>query len=470
MLNALLVLGYAAVQICALVFAFRAIQITRTSQGAAAWVVFLVALPLVAVPAYLFLGSWRIGGYVVARREVKDVAHAICSHAKLNRPNESALDDSIHAFEAIAGLPVAAGNHVSLLIDGPATFEAIFAALDRAQDYVLVQFYIVSDDELGRAFRDRLIACAKRGVRVRFLFDRVGSHKLPKAYLEALEEAGVKTINVHAQTGPHSRFQINFRNHRKTVVVDGTCGFTGGLNVGDEYMSRDTYFGHWRDTHCQLEGPMVSQLQLVFAEDWFWATGEDLRDMVNWTAPQMPQNTNGVIVATGPADPHEYGALFFCAAIHAARKRLWIATPYMVPENDVLAALKLAALRGVEVRLLVPDKVDHWLPWLAAMAYFDELRAVGVEIWRYNQGFMHQKVVLIDDQIAAVGTANLDNRSFRLNFESTAVLFDRAFAGEVTQMLEADFKDAFLLEQSLGARPLWIRICAPIARLFSPLL
>ena len=184
----------------------------------------------------------------------------------------------------------------------------------------------------------------------------------------------------------------------------------------------------------------------------------------------MPQNTNGVIVATGPADPHEYGALFFCTAIHAARKRLWIATPYMVPENDVLAALKLAALRGVEVRLLVPDKVDHWLPWLAAMAYFDELRAVGVEIWRYNKGFMHQKVVLIDDQIAAVGTANLDNRSFRLNFESMAVLFDRAFAGEVTQMLEADFKDAFLLEQSLGARPLWIRICAPIARLFSPLL
>lgn len=470
MLSALLVLGYIVLQIAAVVFAFKAIQTARTSQGAAAWAVFLVALPVIAVPAYLFLGSWRFRGYIVARREVDEIAAGIKAHAALNRRPEDELSDAVRAFEAVAGLPAVSGNDVVLLIDGPDTFDAIFAALDKAEKYVLVQFYIVMDDELGRALRDRLIACAKRGVSVRFLFDAVGSLKLPKEYLAALEDAGVETINIHAQTGPKTRFQINFRNHRKTVVIDGKVGFTGGFNVGDEYMSRDPYFGNWRDTHCRLDGPVVSQLQLAFAEDWYWATEEDLREKLDWTVPRAQRDIDGVIVATGPADEEEYGTLFFCAAIHTARSRLWIATPYMVPENEVLAALKLAALRGVEVRLLIPDKVDHWLPWLAAMAYFDELRAVGIEVWRYENGFMHQKVILVDDEISAIGTTNLDNRSFRLNFEAMAVLFDKPFAGEVTAMLQADFKESFLLEQRLSERPAWIRVAAPVARLFAPLL
>ncbi|MEY8828311.1 cardiolipin synthase [Sedimentitalea sp. XS_ASV28] len=470
MFSVLLVLAYAAIQCAAFFFAFKAIQTARTSQGAVAWTVFLVALPVIAVPSYLFLGSWRFRGYIVARREVSEIVTGIKRHADINRRPEEELTEATRAFEAIAGLPVVSGNDVSLLIDGAATFDAIFEALDSAEHYVLVQFYIVKDDEVGRLFRDRLIACAGRGVSVRFLFDAVGSNKLPRSYLSALEDAGVETINIHTKKGPKTPFQINFRNHRKTIVIDGKVGFTGGLNVGDEYLSRDPYFGNWRDTHCRLDGPIVSQLQLVFAEDWFWATEENLRVLLNWNAPHMDRDIDGVIVATGPADEEEYGALFFCAAIHSARSRLWLATPYMVPENDVLVALKLAAMRGVEIRLLVPEKVDHWLPWLAALAYFDELRAVGIEIWSYTNGFMHQKVILVDDEISAIGTTNFDNRSFRLNFEAMAVLFDESLAKEVEEMLEADFKESYLLERDLSDRPVWMRIAAPVSRLFAPLL
>lgn len=470
MLNSILVLGYVAFQIAALVFAFKAIQTTRTSQGAVAWVVFLVSLPMLAVPSYLFLGNWRFRGYIVARRQNAQIVSGIKAHAALISSSDQELNAAARSFEAIAGLPVLPGNDVSVLIDGAVTFDAIFDALDQAQHYVLVQFYIVMDGELGRAFQQRLIACAKRGVTVRFLFDAVGSHKLPSTYIAALEKAGVETSNVHAKKGPKNRFQINFRNHRKTIVVDGTTGFTGGLNVGDEYMSRDPYFGHWRDTHCRLQGPLVSQLQLIFSEDWFWATEDDLRKQLNWDAPKMARDISGVIVATGPADEEEYGTLLFCAAIHAAQKRLWIATPYLVPEHDVLAALKLAALRGVEVRLLIPEKIDHWLPWLAAWAYVDELSAMGVEIWRYHNGFMHQKVFLVDDEISAIGTTNMDNRSFRLNFEAMAVLFDTQLAEEVATMLKEDFTHATLMDQTLSDRPLSNRIAAPIARLFAPLL
>ncbi len=468
--NFLLVIIYLGFQVVSLFFALKTIRTARTSQGALAWVVFLLSLPLIAVPAFLFLGTWRFRGYIVARRDIYEISEGVKRHAGLN-PSSGAADGQIkRAFEAIAGLPVVSGNDMTLLIDGEQTFDAIFEALDNARDYALVQFYIVHDDTLGRAFQERLIACARRGVTVRFLFDAVGCHKLPETYLEALREAGVEMVNIHTKTGPKNRFQINFRNHRKTVVVDGEIGFTGGLNVGDEYMSRDAYFGNWRDTHCRLSGPIVNQLQLVFAEDWYWATGKHLPKDLNWTAARADRNMDGVIVATGPADMEEYGTLFFCATIHAATSRLWIASPYMVPENDVLIALKLAALRGVDVRLLVPDMVDHWLPWLAAFAYFDELREAGVEIWRYDNGFMHQKVMLVDDVIATIGTTNLDNRSCRLNFEAMAVLFDNGVAEDVAAMLEADFGNSYPLEVKLHERSFFERNAAPIARLFAPLL
>lgn len=449
--------------------AWTAVTSSRTSQGSLAWVIFLLAAPYVAVPVYLFLGHHRFKGYVLARGVSEQVTAGIDDHGEEHKPTQPPLIDP-RPFEEISGLPITQGNDIDLLIDGAATFDAIFAAINGAQHYVLVQFYIVKNDELGNALKDHLIAAAKRGVEVRFLVDPVGSHSLPNTFFEDLRDAGVQVADPKDMRGPRFRFQLNFRNHRKTVIVDGDVAFTGGLNVGDEYMGRDPKFGPWRDTHARLRGPIVTKLQLVFAEDWHWATEDSNFEHLNWDAPRAEANKTALIVPTGPADDMETGQMFFFAAIAAAKQRVWIASPYFVPDSDILTALKHAALRGIEVRILLPDRIDHRIPWLAAFAYFDELRDVGVEIHRYTDGFMHQKTILVDQCFMGVGTSNLDNRSFRLNFETMAVFFDDAAAAKTEAMLTRDFEAAYLLDKSLKEQPLKIRIGAPIARLFSPLL
>lgn len=457
---------YAAAVFCAL----RAAATARTPQGAVGWVVFLIAAPVLALPAYLFLGHHRISGYLVSRRETRLVVDAVREFSARNAPGADPSGINRAPFEACANLKAVRGNGMDLLIDGAATYPAIFDAIDAARDYVLVQYYIIHDDEIGQALKARLIAAAARGVTVRLMTDGVGCIALPDRFYAELRDAGVQIPDPRQSPGPRFRFQINYRNHRKTVIVDGITGFTGGLNVGREYDGRDPRFGPWRDTHVKLQGPIVSQLQLIFVEDWHWATGETLRSALNWEAPHHPDDLTGLIVATGPADLRETGSLMFFSAIAAARERIWIATPYFVPDIDIITALRHAALRGVDVRILMPDRIDHRLPWLAAFSFFDDLMRDGVRIFRYMDGFMHQKVFVVDDTLAAIGTANLDNRSFRLNFEAMALFFDARAAAAVDRMLCADLEKAFELSDTLVNQPAYIRYGAPVARLFAPLL
>lgn len=469
MITTITIALFVVLEIIALWFSWRAISSARTPQGAVGWVVLLIAAPYVGIPLYLFLGHHKFKNYLMARHNSEEVIEGVKEYKLANAPTAKP-NFPVQPLEKIAELPAVGGNNMKVLIDGAQTFGAIFDALDRAQEYILLQFYIIHDDGVGRELQKHLIAAAKRGVAVRVMFDPVGSIGLPKKYHEELRAAGVLAVDPKETRGPKNRFQINFRNHRKTVVVDGVIGFTGGLNVGDEYMGRSKKFGPWRDTHVELRGPVVSQLQLIFAEDWHWATGELMVEPLNWQAPHAPENMTGMIVATGPGDEMETGALFFFTAIAAAKERIWIASPYFVPDTDILTALKHAALRGVDVRILVPDVIDHKIPWLAAFAYFDEIRQAGVNVWRYTEGFMHQKVVLVDDNFAAIGTTNMDNRSFRLNFEAMAVMFDSNAAKQTEKFLEKDFERAFLLEKTLSEQSRRIKYGAPIARLFSPVL
>ncbi len=456
-------------EIVAIWFSWRAVSSSRTSQGAVGWVVFLITAPYLGVPLYLFLGHHKFKDYLIARRDSEEIIEGVQNYKLANAP-VSVPDFPVKPFEAISELPAVRGNNMQVLIDGAQTFGAIFNALDAAKEYILLQFYIIHDDEIGRELKAHLIAAAKRGVTVRVMFDTVGSIGLPQDYHEELRTSGVLAVDPKTTRGPKNRFQVNFRNHRKTVVIDGNLAFTGGLNVGDEYMGRSEKFGAWRDTHVELKGPIVSQLQLIFAEDWHWATGELMVEALNWEAPHAAEDMTGMIVATGPGDEMETGALFFFSAICAAQERVWIASPYFVPDTDVLTALKHAALRGVDVRILVPEVIDHKIPWLAAFAYFDEIRQAGVEVWRYTEGFMHQKVVLVDESFAAIGTTNMDNRSFRLNFEAMAVMFDSEAAKQTAAFLEDDFERAFKLDKDLSEQPRHIRLGAPVARLFSPVL
>jgi len=412
------------------VSSIHAIMSTRTPQGAIAWAVSLNAFPYVTVPAYWVLGRNKFQGYVIARRARDEESHqrlreVAAGVAPFFVP-ESDKGNSTRAAERLAEMPFLGGNEVELLIDGEATFRSILEGIDAANDYVLFQFYIVRDDELGREVKSRLIAKVEQGVRVYFLYDEVGSYDLPERYKDDLRAAGVEVYNFHSRKGPGNRFQINFRNHRKVVVVDGRTAWIGGHNVGDEYLGKSPKFGNWRDTHVRIDGPAALAAQLSFAEDWYWASGTVPE--LDWTPEAAAEEGVPVlIVPSGPADEVETAALMFIHAINSAQERIWIASPYFVPDEAVVAALQLAGLRGVDVRILIPDKPDHLLVYLTAFSYFDDARRTGVKFYRYTDGFLHQKAMLIDDGAATIGTANFDNRSFRLNFEITALVVDPEF-------------------------------------------
>lgn len=451
----------------------HAVMSTRTSQGAIAWAVSLNTFPYIAVPAYWVFGRSSFRGYVTARQagdlEIQHIART-ASAAGADLRSTAARSGAGRAAELLAEMPTLRGNSVELLIDGDATFASIFEGIEQARKYLLIQFYIVKDDGLGRELKTRLIAKAREGVRVLFLYDEVGSYKLPGRYVRELREAGVEAFNFHSRKGPRNRFQINFRNHRKIVVADGHTAWVGGHNVGDEYLGKNPKFGHWRDTHLKIEGPAALAVQLSFFEDWHWAT--DAVPDLDWTPQHIHEDgVDVLIVPTGPADRLETAGLMFIHAINSAQERIWIASPYFVPDEAVMAALQLAGLRGVDVRILIPDEPDHLLVYLAAFSYFTEAGKTGVKIYRYTGGFLHEKAMLVDDRAAAVGTANFDNRSFRLNFEITALVTDEDFAAEVEQMFLDDFAASREMQASDYAdRSLWFKLAVRLARLTAPLL
>ncbi len=452
--------------------AYRAIMYTRTAQGAVAWAVSLVTLPYLAVPLYMVFGRRKFVGYIKARREGDLELHHI--GAKLAQDLEaygSDLDEvypALSAVEKLAKLPFTHGNDVKLLVDGQATFDAIFEGFAAAEQYILVQFFIIKEDELGREFQARLMERARAGVRVYLLFDEVGSIGLSSAYLEELRVAGVQARAFHTRRGPTNRFQINFRNHRKIVIIDGKTALVGGLNVGDEYMGRDPDVGRWRDTHARFRGPVVPCVQLSFVEDWYWAT-HGIPDL-NWTPESCEEcGMNVLALPSGPADALETASLFYVHAINSAEERIWISSPYFVPDDRVVGALQLAALRGVDVRILLPEKPDHYMVYLSSFSYIRELGNVGVKIYRYQPGFLHQKTMLVDEMLGVVGTVNLDNRSFRLNFEISMVTVDVLFAIELESMFIEDLEGCTLVPPSdLESHSLGFRFLVNLSRLAAP--
>jgi cardiolipin synthase len=432
----------------------------------------LITFPFVALPLYLIFGRSKFHGYVAARRsdnrDLKPVVDRLADFGPIFQASMSSGRENWRALEMLAFMPFTHSNHARLLIDGKNTFEALFAAIDSARFYVLAHYYILKDDDIGREFQARLIDRAKAGVRVYLLYDEIGSLGLSDAYLEALRQAGALVRPFHAAKGRANRFQLNFRNHRKIVVVDGRTAFVGGLNVGDEYLRGTPKLGLWRDTHLQLEGPSVQCTQLVFLEDWYWATHQ-IPDL-DW-APQPAQDGDQdiLVLPTGPADELESCGLFFLEVINGAREKLWIASPYFVPDRQIVSALQLAALRGVDVRLMLPEKADHLLVYLSSFSYLEEAEKAGVKIYRYQPGFLHHKVLLVDDELSAVGTANLDNRSFRLNFEITSVVNDRGFADEVEAMFRDDLARCRQTHpRDLTERRFWFRLAVRVSRLLAP--
>ena len=452
--------------------AAHALLRVRTPQAALGWALGLVTFPYFTIPLYWIFGRAKFIGY---RRAATDESGPLRSAAEEAgtalgpfAADFGAGDDLGRWRKLLTTLPATRDNHIELLVDGDATFDAIFAAIDSAHDYILVQFFIVHDDALGMKFRDRLIVRAQAGVKICFLYDEVGCHGLSRKWLRVLRESGVRVEGFKTTRGRGNRFQLNFRNHRKLIIVDGREALTGGLNVGDEYLGRSKRFGPWRDTDVRVRGPAVQAAQLAFVEDWYWATDEV--PQLSWTPNASDANQRVLVLATGPADESESCSLEFIRAVNSARNRLWISSPYFVPDSTVLTALQLAALRGVEVRVLLPCKTDHLLPMLSGFSYYESLASAGIELWRYQPGFLHQKALLVDDQLAAIGSINVDYRSFHLNFELVVMVADKEFAGQVEAMMKEDFARSHRVDLAeYRKRPWWFKAAVRLARLLSPM-
>jgi cardiolipin synthase len=450
----------------------KAIMEVRTAQGAIAWAVALNTFPYVAVPAYWVLGRSSFEGYVVLRREADAVttetARQLQADLKEFAADPNVAPVSAAVLERLTKLPTVKGNAVELLVDGEKTVDSIFKSIEAAQDYVLVQFYILRSDELGRKLQQALIRKQKLGVRCYVLYDELGSKGIAADYLSELRAAGVEIHPFNTTQGARNRFQLNFRNHRKIVVVDGRTAFIGGHNVGDEYLGKDDAIGDWRDTHVKVEGPIVQSVQIPFVEDWNWAARTAPK--LNWTPQAAAANATATAycLPSGPADYYETCTLFFLHAINSAKKRIWIASPYFVPDEQFISALQLAALRGVDVRILVPAKADSQLVYLSGFTFLPELEKAGVHTWRYQEGFLHEKALIVDDY-CGVGTANFDNRSFRLNFEITMLFSDAKLLKDMEEMFARDFaKSKPAPASEFTDAPFYLRFAARAARLMAP--
>jgi len=369
--------------------------------------------------------------------------------------------------------PVSLATETKVLTNGQETFSTIFAELKKATHHIHLEYYIVRHDEVGQQLKAILMEKAKQGVHVRFLYDAVGSWKLSKTYIQELRDAGVEMIPFSPVRLPFLSNKINFRNHRKIIVIDGTVGFVGGLNIGDEYLGKDKYFGFWRDTHLWIRGEAVRTLQLIFLQDWYYMTGKTLLTP-EYLSPQLVHydGQGGVqLIAGGPDQKWEVIKHLYFAMITSAQRSIWIASPYFVPDEDILTALKVAALSGIDVRILAPKRPDKKIVFYASRSYFPELLEAGVKIYEYSKGFLHSKIMIVDGELASIGTANMDMRSFHLNFEVNAFLYHTDSTKKLVADFLEDLKDSSQIDdETFRRRPLSIRVVESVSRLLSPLL
>lgn len=458
------------VQVSGLCYAVQAIMVARTPQSAIGWGIALVVLPVIAIPLYWVFGESRFQGYTRAGTGTDPALDRSAMALKAAMaPYAEALTTKYADAERISrsqcGIPATGGNSVRLLINGKAAFDAILAEIEYAVESLVVQFYIIHDDGLGGRLGDAVVRAAGRGVRCRVLFDAVGSKGIGDAWVGRLRAAGAEVHPFVTNRQRGRRFQINFRNHRKLVVIDGKVGFVGGINAGDEYLGLGP-LGEWRDTHVRVEGPAVAGLLVPFIEDWNYVAHE----VVEIGAHLERSGDRRVLpFASGPAQTWPMAPAIYQEILHDASDRIWIASPYFVPDPATRTALAHAAMRGVDVRILLPGEPDHKMPWLSAYTFYPQMKEAGVRIWRHGRGFMHQKVLLADDDLAIVGSVNLDYRSFMINFESAVLCESRDFAAEVASMLEADFSVS--REEDLGVfekGSFFFRLKCRLASLMSP--
>ncbi|BCG59333.1 cardiolipin synthase [Paenibacillus sp. URB8-2] len=439
------------------------------------WLIVLYIFPVIGFLLYLFVAKEYNCSPALSQEEIghwnrlkANLMDRCRQRALTNLRGETiGQDDNLYAL--LCGIPVApitACNETTVFAEGDSAFEAMLGSIAASEHHIHVEFYIIRDDRLGTRFEQLLIRKAQEGVRVRLLYDGIGSRRLGKAYLKRLRDAGVETGCFFPLLSSFFNRRLNYRNHRKIVVVDGKTGFFGGLNIGDEYLGEDPKFGYWRDTHFSMKGDAVLWLQYTFLADWHWVTGQLIADPVYYPIQESRGKELVQIVKSGP-DETILELIF--SLIVSAKKRIFIETPYFILDPGILLALKTAILRGVDVRVIIPGVPDKNLVYSATLSYVQELLRAGVRFYSYQKGFIHAKVIISDD-LAFSGSANMDIRSLSNQFEINALFYD----GEVVDRLVQDFyRDLGVSEEILQSnfekRSRFQKLKTVCARLLSPL-
>ncbi|CAH1854397.1 cardiolipin synthase [Convivina intestini] len=466
--------------ILALVTVFRE---PRDIAATWAWMLVLIFLPVIGFLLYSFAGrklpKKRLFRYQAQDfNEIRKLIGQRLQQLAI-RPNEQPIKNSrdnslITLFNTLNQTYLAPDNHVRIFTNGPQLFEQLIKDLKAAKATINIEFYTFYSDKLGHQIRDILVEKARQGVKVHVVYDSLGSFGTSELFFRPLRLAGG-----YARPFLHTHsilfdFRLNFRDHRKIVVIDGQLGYIGGFNIGDQYMNRSRKFGYWRDTHLRISGPAVYQLQGQFILDW---NATDIKNPIKATlAEYFPLvatdgNSNLQIVTSGPDSDEQQIKMGYIRLIQLAQRTCWIQTPYLIPDDSTYDALRIAASSGIDVRIMVPCMPDHPFVYRATQYYAHQLALAGVKVYYYRKGFIHAKTVVIDNKMASVGSANFDFRSFKLNFEINSFIYDKALAHKLGQIFEEDLKDATLESPAdFAKQSWWLNFKQHFSRLLAPIL
>ncbi len=475
---------YALITLLNIFLAIAVIFLERRNASTTwAWVMVLFFIPVIGFVLYLILGqkmrkrklfkllgdSQKLVEYTVERQK----RQLLDGEIEFKDRDMAGYSDLIYMSLKTSYALYTDNNAIDIFIEGDDKFDALLRDIEAAEHHIHLVYYIVRDDELGRRLVKALAAKAAAGVEVKFLYDHIGSLALTRKFFQELLDAGGQEAAFFPSRIPYLNLKINYRNHRKLVIVDGKIGYIGGFNIGDEYLGLNEHFGEWRDTHLRVRGNAVLQMQAQFMMDWNLAVAGKIQVNERYF-PILSEETGSIgmqLVASGPDSEYQQIKNGYIKMIYAAKKTICMQTPYFVPDESLMTALKIAALSGVDVRIMLPSKPDHFFVYWATHSYLGELLSNGVKCYLYEKGFLHAKTLIVDGKVASVGTANLDIRSFKLNFEMNAFIYDTQTAERLQRIFEADAEHSKLLTRDLyEARPLWNRFKESISRLLSPIL
>ncbi|WP_347172701.1 cardiolipin synthase [Polaribacter uvawellassae] len=465
---------------------FRVLYDTRSSTKALAYILFIVLVPIIGMIFYFSVGINYRKRKLYSKKIVEDDSLRKHIINKMNAYSDAISNSglilqkskTLTEFIRNAGnSPLTANNQVKLLINGDDKFPELLKELEKATSHIHIEYYIYEDDITGNQVADILIKKAKSGVEVRFLYDDFGSHSLGESFVKKLQDAGVQTAPFYKIRWYAFANRLNYRNHRKIIIIDGIVGFVGGINMSDKYRNDFKKENHlfWRDTHLMIKGQATAYLQYLFMGDWNFCSATPFEYsetyFIDSTNQEDIKNEVVQIAASGPDSNQPVIFYSLLEAINSAQKSIYITSPYFIPDESLMDALIIAIQGGLDVKIIIPGISDSKMVNAAASAYYTELLQFGAKIYKYNKGFVHAKTMVIDDDIAIVGSANMDYRSFDLNFEVNAIVYSKKIAAQLIEAFENDLKASDQIDAKTWInRPKYVHLWEKLVRLLSPFL